>query len=136
MSINQTVIDRLWKEQGGTCKFCGRVFRTIEDAHVHHAIIPKGQTNYKKYKKWLDMAENLALVCWQCDYEHGYLTNDFVRDCIWTDKINAGYDMEKWYADIPMIDKAHRFLYLKEPERQSYRLLAQVGENWKRKHDK
>jgi hypothetical protein len=111
MKIPQSVIARLLKEQGNKCCACPRTFDR-HPHHVHHAIIPRGQTNYKKFKKWLDMGENLMLVCWICDQQHGDLTGDFRRNIFWTFKIDHGWDMEKWYDSIPMVDKSHQFIYL------------------------
>ena len=104
--------ERLFNEQRGKCAFCWRTFNTHEMMHLHHAVIPKGQTNYKKFKKWLDTPENCVMSCWQCHEQHGDLTNDFMRDCVWTDKIDAGYEMQEWYDSIPMADKSHIFIYI------------------------
>jgi len=106
---------RVFKEQEGKCATCWRMLEQ-HPYHAHHAIIPKGQTNYAKYKKWLDMAENIVLVCRICHSQHGDLTNSFKRDMFWTDKIDLGYDMQGWYDSIPMIDKSHYFIYLGKEE--------------------
>ena len=111
--IDPSTIDRLLKEQKNKCCNCWRTFDKYP-YHVHHALIPKGQTNYKKFKKWLDMGENLMLVCPICDLQHGDLTNDFRRDIFWTFKIDNGWKMQEWYDSIPMRDKAHQFIYLGE----------------------
>ena len=116
MTITPALIDRLLKEQRNKCAACWRTFDQ-HPYHVHHAVIPKGQTNFKKYKKWLDMGENLMLVCWVCDLQHGKLTNNFRRDMFWTFKINNGWDMQGWYDSIPMVDKSHQFLYLGEDKK-------------------
>lgn len=116
MTISQSIIDRLLREQGNKCATCWRMIYTRDDYHVHHAVIPKGQTNYKKYKKYLDQAENLILVCWICHSDHGHLTNSFRRDIIWSRKIEQGYDMQGWYDSIPMLDKSHQFIYMESRE--------------------
>lgn len=113
MTITPALIERLLKEQKNKCCNCYRTFDK-HPYHVHHAVIPKGQTNYKKYRKWLDMGENLMLVCWICDQQHGDLTNKFMRDMFWTFKIDNGWDMQGWYDSIPMVDKSHQFIYLGE----------------------
>ena len=111
MTITPALIDRLLKDQHNKCAACHRTFDQ-HPYHVHHAIFPKGQTNYKKYRKWLDMSENLMLVCWICHQDHGRLTNNFRRDMFWSFKIDNGWDMQGWYDSIPMADKSYQFIYL------------------------
>lgn len=99
MSIDQVTVDRLYKEQNGVCLFCQR---PIPPYHVHHAVIPKSQTNYKKFRKWLDMGENLVLVCPICDQQHGMMTGKKQKNIFWSIKIDLGYSMQEWLDSIPM----------------------------------
>ena len=107
MTITQETTDRLMNEQHGKCAACWRLVPPYE---VHHAIL----TRDKKFAKWLDMPENLVLLCPKCHQnEHGYLTGWFQRCSFWTDKIDAGYDMDAWHDSIPMMIK-DTFIYLGE----------------------
>ena len=110
--MDDAIIQRLIDDQSGKCATCWRLFDQTPP-HLHHAIIPKGHTNYKKFKKWLDMAENLILVCWICHQDHGDLTCYFQRLCFWSDKVNMGYDMRAWLDSIPMRDK-EEFIHIGE----------------------
>lgn len=105
MTIAASTIQRLLKEQRNACWNCGR---PLKDWHVHHAVYGRE----KKFSKWLDMAENLFLVCRECHSRHGYLSCYFARCCAWTDKVNMGYDMEGWEKSIPMLIHDN-FIYLK-----------------------
>lgn len=107
--IADATIQRLLKEQHNACWNCGRPLKKYE---VHHAIYGRD----KKFSKWLDMPENLFLVCPECHSKHGYLSCYFARCCAWTDKINAGYDMEGWHAELPMKVKDN-FLYFSGKDR-------------------
>ena len=109
MTINQTIIDRLYREQRGICQFCARPIPPFE---CHHAVY----TRDIHFAKWLDMAENLVLVCPACHADHGKLSNLFMRWYVWSDKIDRGYDMEKWHLEIPMLLKDH-FVYIGKSER-------------------
>jgi 5-methylcytosine-specific restriction endonuclease McrA len=109
MSIDQSVIDRLYREQHGICQFC---WRPIPPYSVHHAVY----TRDIHFAKWLDMAENLVLACPVCHADHGKLSNLFMRCCVWSDKIDRGYDMEKWHDSIPMFLKDN-FVYIGKEER-------------------
>jgi hypothetical protein len=107
--IDQSIIDRLYREQHGKCQFC---WRPIPPFHIHHAIY----TRDKRFSKWLDMPANLVLTCPACHAQHGILSNIFMRMCVWSDKIDHGYDMEKWHTDIPMLIK-DQFIYIGKEER-------------------
>ena len=111
--ITQKNIDRLYKEQKGICQFCQR---PIPPYHVHHAVIPKGQTNYKKFRHWLDMGENLVLVCLICDQQHGIMTGERKKNIIWSIKIDLGYSMQEWLDSIPMRENKI-FNYIDKDER-------------------
>lgn len=109
MSISQSLIDRLLKEQKNKCAAC---WRTIPDFHVHHAIYTRN-----KNMPFLDCAENLQLLCPTCHLEkHGYLSSWFGRCMAWTAKIEGGYEMEKWNDGLPMLIK-DTFLVLGEEKR-------------------
>ena len=54
--INQKIIDRLLRDQKGCCWKCGR---SIPPFEVHHAVYSRDM----HFQKFLDMAENLILVC-------------------------------------------------------------------------
>ena len=102
---------RVFKEQEGKCWVCPNVHATHETMHGHHAVY----TYDKHFSKWLDRAENIFLLCPECHANHGDLSSYFKRCCAWTDKISAGYDMEKWHNEIPMLIKDN-FLYLKKKD--------------------
>lgn len=105
MTIKQSTIDRLLAEQRGKCANC---WRPVPPMEVHHACY----TRDRQFGKWLDMPENLVLLCRKCHQDnHGYLTRWFKRLCFWSDKIDASYDMEAWHDSIPMREK-DRFVYL------------------------
>jgi len=107
--ITQSVIDRLYREQKGTCQFC---HRSIPPYHCHHAVYGRD----KRFSKFLDMPENLVLTCPACHVQHGMLSNLFMRSCIWNEKIDRGYDMKKWHDSIPMRAKDH-FDYVPKEKR-------------------
>jgi len=112
MSIDQSVIDRLYREQKGTCQFC---HRPIPPYHVHHAVYSRD----KRFSKFLDMPENLVLTCPACHAQHGKLSNIFMRCCVWSWKIDHNYDMKKWHENIPMFIKDN-FIYIDKEERNAY----------------
>jgi len=115
MSIDQSIIDRLYREQKGTCQFC---HRPIPPFHVHHAVIPKGQTNYRKFRTFLDMGENLVLVCPVCDQQHGMMTGEKKKNIIWSIKIDLGWPMQEWLDSIPM--REHKiFNYIEKEARNA-----------------
>jgi hypothetical protein len=97
LSIRETV----FKEQRGRCTRCGKSFASHEGMHAHHAIY----TRAKGLEKWLDSEENIELVCHKCHADHGYLSSWFGRCMAYTRKVELGYDMEKWNAEIPMLIK-------------------------------
>jgi len=104
---------RILREQGFRCWFCGK---PIADGHWHHGVIPRGRTNYKKFQRWLDMPENGAIVCPECDTQHGRMTGFEVRNRLFSEKIDLGYDMIGWLESIPMRVKEN-FHYLPKEER-------------------
>jgi hypothetical protein len=118
--IDSSTIERLLKEQHSHCARC---WRAIPPFQVHHAVYGRE----KRFQKYLDMPENLQLLCPTCHAKHGYLLSWFARCAVWTDKINAGYDMEKWHAEIPMLIH-DQFIYLEPPERNSASLMWDVAE--------
>ena len=93
--ITQKIIDQLFKEQKGNCPICGRALNKF---HVHHAIY----TRDIRFQKWLDMPENLQLICERCHANHGKLSNFYARKKAWKVKIELGYDMKGWLEGIPM----------------------------------
>lgn len=68
---------------------------------MHHAIY----TRDTRFSKWLDMPENLLLVCPRCHANHGALSKFETRKKAWKFKVERGYDMQKWQDSIPMIVK-------------------------------
>ncbi len=107
--ITQSIIDRLYCEQKGTCQFC---HRPIPPYHVHHAVYSRD----KRFSKFLDMPENLVLTCPACHAQHGMLSNMFTRMRVWSDKIDLGYSMQEWHDSIPMLIK-DRFIYIGKKDR-------------------
>jgi len=73
-----------------------------ETGHAHHAIVPRAKTNTRKHGNLLDAPENLVIVCWKCHEQHGVLSSYFMRLYFYSQKIDRGYDMEKWYAQLNM----------------------------------
>ncbi len=116
MTITQATIDRLMKEQDGKCACCGRPFDNTQDGtpRAHHAVY----TDNKKFSKWLDMPENLALVREDCHRRHGYLSNWVFRCYMWSDKIDQGYDMESWHDSIDPAMVRDRFVYVGQNRRK------------------
>ena len=93
MSISQATIDKLYKEQGGDCAVCHRLFTWDNPMQVHHAVY----TRNVNFAKLLDMPENLALVCLQCHTTlHGLLTGWTRRNIFYQDKTAKGYRMAEW----------------------------------------
>lgn len=103
MTITPATINQLLKDQHNRCATC---WRTIPPHQVHHAVY----TRDKRIKE-LDSIENLQLLCPDCHSNHGYLSSWFGRCMAWTKKIDAGYDMNTWNTELPMLIK-DRFLYL------------------------
>ena len=103
MTITQELKQILSMEQNFKCAKPS-CFNRVDGAtgHAHHAIVPKGHTNYKKYKRLMDQPENLMIVCWQCDLQHGDLTNHFMRLYFYSWKIDNNYKMAEWYAQLSM----------------------------------
>jgi 5-methylcytosine-specific restriction endonuclease McrA len=100
MTITQSTIDRLMKEQKGVCCNCGRdLYNT--GYHVHHCCY----TRDVRFSKWLDQIFNLELICPKCHANHGRLSNLSARQKAWKRKIEMGYEMQKWADSIPMLVK-------------------------------
>ena len=108
--------ERVFKEQGGKCWVCPKVHQSHETMHAHHAIIPKSHTNYKKKMALIDSPENIILICWQCHENHGDLTNWHRRWMFFSDKLDFGYDMQKWLNDLNLRADEY-FLYIGKDER-------------------
>ena len=69
---------------------------------IHHAIY----TRDVKFAKYLDMSENLVILCSLCHTNnHGEMSSWFMRCHWWTMKIELGYPMEEWHESIPMVIK-------------------------------
>lgn len=107
MTIREQDVNRIYKEQKGQCWVCGKSLE--QGYHVHHGVY----TREARFVRWLDMAENLFLICPVCHEKHGYLTSKETRDLAWTYKLIKGYDMEKWHNKIPMLVK-DRFVDLRK----------------------
>jgi hypothetical protein len=104
--ISQSTIDRLLKDQQYTCELC---WQHIPPYHAHHAVYTKD----KRFASYLDMPENLILLCPECHADHGKLSNWFMRCVIWSRKIDKGYDMVAWHEAIPMLIK-DEFIYFED----------------------
>ena len=98
MTITQSIIDRLLRDQKGMCWKCGRPIQAFE---VHHSIYSRDV----RFNKYLDMAENLILLCNQCHFHHGRLLNIYTRRKVWKWKVEHGYLMQEWHDKIPMLVK-------------------------------
>jgi len=107
--------EQVFKDQKGKCWSCWRTFNSHEDMHGHHCCIPKGHTNYKKKMALIDSPENIVLLCSQCHGDHGKLTNWFSRWSFFTDKLDHGYDMQKWLDNLDL-KSGEYFLYLGKNE--------------------
>lgn len=97
--ITDAVITRLLRDQKGACWNCGRDL--YGGYHVHHAVL----TRDIRFAKWLDMIENLLLICPRCHQNHGRLSNIETRKKAWKFKCETGYDMKGWMDSIPMLIK-------------------------------
>jgi len=115
MNNYDTTFRRILREQGNVCWFCGKPIRE-DQGHWHHGVIPRGHTNYRKFAHWLDMAENGAIVCPECDARHGRMTSFRIRNKLFSQKIDQGYDMFGWLESIPMKAKEN-FHYVEKEER-------------------
>ena len=91
---------------------CPNVHASHETMHAHHAVY----TRDINFSKWLDRAENIFLICPECEKDHGYLTCWFRRLCAWSDKLDDGYDMESWEQSIPMLIH-DKFFYIGKEEK-------------------
>lgn len=96
--ITQSTIDALLKDQRDHCWKC---WCGIPPYHVHHAIYTKDI----RFKKWLDMENNLILLCPKCHANHGALSNIETRREVWEWKKKHGYEMDKWHESIPLLVK-------------------------------
>jgi hypothetical protein len=68
----------------------------------NHCVIHRS----KKYEKWLYVPENIEFVCHEChDYPahtHGH------KVVFWMKQITRGYDMDKWWDNLPWVLKLGR----------------------------
>jgi hypothetical protein len=103
--------EHLFKQQKGQCAHCWRKFTSHEDMHAHHAVYSR----MKGLEQWLDSVENITLLCPDCHANHGFHSSWFGRCLAWSKKIDAGFAMEKWHAEIPMLIKDN-FLYIGKEE--------------------
>jgi 5-methylcytosine-specific restriction endonuclease McrA len=106
--------EKVFIDQCGKCFCCGKIFFSHEEMHAHHAVY----TKQKGMEKWLDSEQNILLICPACHADHGKLSNLFMRCCVWSDKIDHGYDMENWHLNIPMLLKDN-FVYIGKSERNA-----------------
>jgi len=98
MTISQSIIDRLLKDQSGCCWKCGNdLYRT--GFEVHHAVY----TRDVRFSKWLDQIENLLLICPRCHSNHGILGNIETRRKAFKWKVEHGYLMKEWEMSIPFV---------------------------------
>jgi 5-methylcytosine-specific restriction endonuclease McrA len=81
---------------------------------VHHAIYKRNA----KFAKWLDMEQNLVMLCADCNAGSGkgYVQSWFFRCLAWSDKLEKGYDMIAWNDSIPQKVKDH-FIYIGSDKR-------------------
>jgi len=93
--ITQSTIDALLRDQKGACWKCGRSIQAFE---VHHSIYSRDV----RFQKYLDMPENLILLCGDCHFHHGQLLNIYTRRKVWQWKKEHGYLMDAWHWSIPM----------------------------------
>jgi len=98
MSITQSTIGILLKDQSGACWKCGR---SIPPFEVHHAVYSRDM----HFQKYLDMAENLILVCPYCHANHGALANFPTRKKVWQWKVEHGYEIKAWHEKLDMLIK-------------------------------
>jgi len=95
--ITDAVISRLLRDQSGMCWKCGRdLYGGYE---CHHAVYSRDV----RFQKYLDMAENLILLCKDCHFHHGQLLNIYTRRKVWQWKKEHGYLMDAWHWSIPML---------------------------------
>jgi hypothetical protein len=79
------------KERGNLCEFCGR--RSWED--LHHCIVHDN----KRIHKQVTVPENLMAVCRTC---HPHLNGHEIRVRFALKQIERGYDIIRWYKELPM----------------------------------
>jgi 5-methylcytosine-specific restriction endonuclease McrA len=60
----------------------------------------------KQFKKYLDMPENLIMLCHTCNViNKGSVENKTFRQKVWNHKVKLGYKMSEWVDSIDMIIK-------------------------------
>jgi hypothetical protein len=69
---------------------------------LHHAVY----TDCKRFKKELDVPENLVLMCHDCNVnKKGLIENFEFRNLVFNYKLRLGYDMFQWNENLSMIIK-------------------------------
>jgi hypothetical protein len=95
MTISQSTVDRIRLEY----PVCFRCHGKAEE--IHHCIYHR----QKKFMKWLDMPENLIMLCRKCHNDKGYVGSYFFRWMVYCKKVEIGYPMKEWHDSIPMLIK-------------------------------
>lgn len=92
MKNHHKILERLQKENPA-CFRCGSSF----GLQIHHAIY----TDEKKFKKIMDLPENLVLMCADCNVnKKGNIENFYFRNLVFNYKLRLGYDVEAWHGGI------------------------------------
>jgi hypothetical protein len=92
--MNPQVVQVIKKEHK-QCFRCGNK----ENLEIHHAIY----TRNKRFQFWLDMNENLIMLCHNCNVNQKGLVENFeFRNLVYNWKARNGYDLNKWLNSIPL----------------------------------
>ena len=83
--------EEIRSERGNLCEFCQK--RSWSD--LHHCIVHDSV----RYHKAVTVKENLMAVCRVC---HPYLNGHDTRVRFALKQLERGYDIIKWYMDLPI----------------------------------
>lgn len=76
------------------CEYC-ETLTPAEELEAHHMIFHR-----EKGAPYLDVPQNLCLVCHKCHSE-GLVNSYSARRWFWELQISRGYDMAKWIESLP-----------------------------------
>jgi hypothetical protein len=109
--ISDSTVRRIQKECNDVCFRCG----SGKQLEIHHGVY----ADKKRFSDFLDMPENLVLLCHKCNAEQGKGLSQswFYRCIVYSWKLEHGYNMETWNTITNPMKVKDRFIYIGSDKR-------------------